>query len=581
MPPAAPPSPPVPIGVGIDSARYGHHVTFLRPDLQPAADPLTVTESAEGYRHLADVFDRLRRRYPNAHFHIRIDAAGPYAINLETFLRALPLPKTLSIGHPLRNRRYREVHFPQQKTDPAESYSVGRFALVERPRPTPPIPRAIRELREIAGRLEGQTRRTTRCINQLHNLMARVFPELALVARDFRAGWVLGLLQRYPTPAKIARARALARLPYLTPERARQIQAHATDTVGTLTGPIAEALVTELVAQVRQARGTERRLQRLLVKAYDALPQLPPIRSIPGIGPLSAAALVAKIVSIDRFDTPDQLVAYFGVFPQQARSGVDKTGRPKPGIRMRMSAHGNDLVRKYLWMAAGAAIRSNPAGRALYQRKRAEGKSGGVARGHVMRKLLHLVFAIWKTRRPFDPDHYPWESSPAGPKDEAAGHKEDAPRQRSVVTAASACRLPRPAEPVNPSAAPPTDRPGRIDFARLRRQVSLEQVLRHIGHLDRLSGSGPQRRGPCPLHDRPGANGRTFSVHLDNNIFRCFASECNAAGNVLDFWAALQGLPLRDAAVHLAATFQIPIGTVKRNPSIAPVASDSVGGPKP
>ena len=34
--------------------------------------------------------------------------------------------------------------------------------------------------------------------------------------------------------------------------------------------------------------------------------------------------------------------------------------------------------------------------------------SKGIAVGHVMRKLLHLVFAIWKTGKPFDPQHYPW-----------------------------------------------------------------------------------------------------------------------------------------------------------------------------
>jgi hypothetical protein len=37
------------IGVGIDTARYGHHVTFLGPERQPAAVPLTVIESSEGY----------------------------------------------------------------------------------------------------------------------------------------------------------------------------------------------------------------------------------------------------------------------------------------------------------------------------------------------------------------------------------------------------------------------------------------------------------------------------------------------------------------------------------------------------
>jgi hypothetical protein len=27
-----------------------------------------------------------------------------------------------------------------------------------------------------------------------------------------------------------------------------------------------------------------------------------------------------------------------------------------------------------------------------------------------MRKLLHLVYAVWKTNRPFDGHHFPWET---------------------------------------------------------------------------------------------------------------------------------------------------------------------------
>jgi len=40
------------IGVGIDTARYGHRVSFLRSDHQPVAKPLTVLENKAGYRAL-------------------------------------------------------------------------------------------------------------------------------------------------------------------------------------------------------------------------------------------------------------------------------------------------------------------------------------------------------------------------------------------------------------------------------------------------------------------------------------------------------------------------------------------------
>ena len=42
------------IGVGIDTARYGHRVSFLKPDRQPAAKPLTVMEDRAGYLALQE-----------------------------------------------------------------------------------------------------------------------------------------------------------------------------------------------------------------------------------------------------------------------------------------------------------------------------------------------------------------------------------------------------------------------------------------------------------------------------------------------------------------------------------------------
>ena len=52
------------IGVGIDTSRYGHYVSFLRDDLQPATEPLTMTESREGYDKLLSTLRELSRRWP-------------------------------------------------------------------------------------------------------------------------------------------------------------------------------------------------------------------------------------------------------------------------------------------------------------------------------------------------------------------------------------------------------------------------------------------------------------------------------------------------------------------------------------
>jgi DNA primase len=127
---------------------------------------------------------------------------------------------------------------------------------------------------------------------------------------------------------------------------------------------------------------------------------------------------------------------------------------------------------------------------------------------------------------------------------------------------------PTPTTAAASSPTPPATVNGPIDFAALREQISLEQVLSHSGILGELRGSGAQRRGRCPIHAAAGDRRRTFSVNLKKNVFQCFDPSGNAHGNVLDFWAALRGLPLVEAARQLAATFHLSSSpdTEKRNP---------------
>jgi transposase len=576
------------IGVGIDTARYGHRVSFLRPDRQPAAKPLTVLENQDGHTALRERLEQLHQQHPQAHFHVRVDAAGQYAMNLERFLRSLPLPMTISIGEPKRNKDYQKAHFPKRTSDDTESQAMARFAVVEQPKATPASPAAMDLLREVAGRLQAQVKQSTQAINRLHNLLARVFPELATLTKDIAAGWVLQLLDKYPTAPRIAQARlsSLEKIPYLPQEKAGALHQAAQRSVGSLQGDLAEELVRELVAQLRHCQAAEHKLRQLLLSAHSALPSSGHVNltSIPGIGAATAAVLTAKITNIDRFETPEDLVGYFGIFPQEASSGVDPQGQPLPQATMHMSHKGNDLVRAYLYNAAFSAVQHNPAVRALYRRLRARGKRSDVAMGHCMRKLLHLVFAVWKTNKPFDPHHYPWESdkastaadsatAPNSAIDKAVGHKrEQVPTEKVVTTAPSSVSSAAPA--VNTAPVVPTELPTpsgntpprpSIDFAFLRSQISLEQLLRHLGLFDSLNGRAPQLRGCCPFHEGDRRR-RTFSVHLGKNVFHCFDADCQAQGNALDFWAAYRHLPIYEAALDLAVTFHLP-----RNREEAPV----------
>lgn len=548
------------IGVGIDTARYGHRVTFLDETRQPAAPPLTIQETQQGYGCLADTLCRLQNKFPEATLRVRIDAAGHYAANLEAFLRKLPLQLQISLGQPKQNKDYQQVHFPKRKSDDTDSQAVARFAVVESPPPTAGCSSEILALREVTSWLQSQGTDCTRAINQLHNLLARVFPELATIVKNLAGTGILHLLGKYPTPEDIARARigSLQRIPHIKPELAERLQQAARISVASLRGEVAAQLVRHHVQQLRLRLKAKRQLERLLEATFAKIPSSAcrQVATIPGIGTATAAALVAKIVDIDRFATPNQLVGYFGCFPEEHSSGVDKAGRPLPSQSTRISAKGNDLVRHYLWMAAKCASLHNPAIRALYQRQRAAGKRGDVALGHCMRKLLHLVYAVWKTDRPFNPLHHPWENSSAEtPPEKVTESLKAEPAAETEVTSATVTTV-------------AAERPGgnslhdkrpnlSIDYRYLRQQLSIAEVLRLLNY-PQPSGTGTQVRGPCPLHQdrrhRP-----TFSVNLEKGIFQCFARECKAHGNALDLWATAKRLPIHQAALDLAEKLHLKL----------------------
>ncbi len=118
--------------------------------------------------------------------------------------------------------------------------------------------------------------------------------------------------------------------------------------------------------------------------------------SIPGIGRLSASVFLGRIVNISRFQSVDQLKAYLGIYPVKCQSGDTKK-------RTRLARHGCKLTRFQLYNCARTACKRNPLCVPLYDRLREAGHSGNDALGAVMRKLIHIIYGVLKTRTPFSP----------------------------------------------------------------------------------------------------------------------------------------------------------------------------------
>lgn len=123
------------------------------------------------------------------------------------------------------------------------------------------------------------------------------------------------------------------------------------------------------------------------------------LNSIPGIGELTAAKLLAEIVDIKQYSSARQVAAFAGLVPRQHQSGTSVRGKP------RLCKVGAARLRKAMYFPAIVATQHNPAIKAMSQRLRERGKCPMQIIGAAMRKLIHIAYGVLKSGKPFDP-HY-------------------------------------------------------------------------------------------------------------------------------------------------------------------------------
>lgn len=132
------------------------------------------------------------------------------------------------------------------------------------------------------------------------------------------------------------------------------------------------------------------RQMALVAPATQAL-----LRSIPGIGAVSAASLVAHVGDVRRFPSPEKLVAFVGLDCRVHESGSSVRGKGY------ITKRGNAALRATLFNAAFIAKRYVPELGEFFRKKLAEGKHHTSALCAVERKLVHLVWAVWTRGTPY------------------------------------------------------------------------------------------------------------------------------------------------------------------------------------
>ena len=271
------------------------------------------------------------------HVHACMEATGAYGEALALALH--DAGHIVSVVNPARIAAYAKSQLARNKTDAVDAQLIARFCQKEEPPAwTPPAP-------EI---------------------------------RDLRA------LVRY-----------LADLQVMRQAEANRLQA------GSHPAAVQQALKEHLAFLAQQIEAVDTQINSHISQHPELRRQRDLLISIKGIGPRTAARLLAELGDIRSFETARALAAYAGLTPRQFSSGTSVRKRT------RLSKMGSANLRNALFFPAIVAKQHNPIIRAFCLRLLAAGKSPMAVVGAAMRKLIHLVYGVLKTGKPFDPNYLP------------------------------------------------------------------------------------------------------------------------------------------------------------------------------
>lgn len=392
------------VAVGIDIGAYKHAVAVCRAT-EREADRRTIQISANraGFRELARWMDRLAEPVSL----VVMESSGHYWYNLASHLHHAGVP--VAVVNPLESKYFGKRRLQRSKSDQADARTLAALGMHDQPRTQ--IPLAQSELREAARFTMRLVREQAEVCQRIQRLVDLGFPELREAWEDPTCVSALAVLRKAPTARMVARLRLETLASLKRPgdggraigrARAEQLQALAKESVA---APELESQVAfEMRLLIQQYDFLERQISEAEAQLASLLDGETARRllTIPGVGPATAATLLAEIGDIWRFTDVDQLLAYAGVHPKERSSG---TKGERAETSWTMAKTGNAYLRAAAYRMAVVGIKHNAILRQHYARKRAAGKSPMNAVGHCMSKALSMVWGVWRSGQDFDPRH--------------------------------------------------------------------------------------------------------------------------------------------------------------------------------
>lgn len=244
--------------------------------------------------------------------------------------------------------------------------------------------------------------------NKLISICDELFPEFTQIFKDPTLPSALALREKFPTPHAIATASMAALCEvrkgnYPSEERLARFQQLAAQSIGTKDVIRQRALVFEQAQLISELKLIREHLQQLETEIYRIVEQSREgkiLLSLPPMGPIMAATIIATIGTIANFEKAAELKSYFGWAPVVTQTGttVDQVALTHGGTRM---------MKLMMYMMVLRAIRMDGEWSRLYERlvpkkcsydertRRYKGKIKVI--GRIAGQIISLIFMLLKT----------------------------------------------------------------------------------------------------------------------------------------------------------------------------------------
>ena len=388
--------------VGIDIGKNHHEASIVSPEGKQIGRSLRFATTHKGADSLMSF---IFKNIGNSPCVFGLEATGHYWYPIYSFLKAKGY--TIYVINPIQSDSLRKMYIRQTKNDSIDSFFIAEVIRFGQFGTTSMADENILAMRQLCRYRDSVISSRTEIKLRIGTIMEQIFPEYE---KQFSSLWMstsMGILEKYLTPENIENAPIDELFEIikdkshnrLTRAKAISIKEAAADTFGIKIAQ--DAFSFQLKQLIDRMNFLDKQIEALdcqILEYYEKFDCY--LHTIPGIGMIGAATILAEIGDISRFKNSSSLIAFAGIDPTVRQSGEFNS------THNHMSKRGSPYLRHAIFLAATTCSFHNSPLNAYYKKKRDQGKHHLTATGAVARKLTTVIYAVLRDSKPYEPKKF-------------------------------------------------------------------------------------------------------------------------------------------------------------------------------